>query len=243
MKKSLTITVLFPLAFALSCFQAMAGIENTPHITVVGTAEIKTVPDEMIWNFTVTTKDQSAANVGKLHDRNVAEAISLIKKHNVEEKDIQTSNMRLDENWVYRSKSNVMEGYIATTTIVFKSNDFDSYTNLWIGLAELATAKIGGVYFDTSKRQDIQNSARLKAADAAKSKAQALCSALGSVLHEALVIEEDLGVNEGYGRIQPMRNMVLSSPSPESDASGESIAPGQISIHSRVQVTFRIAPM
>ena len=220
-----------------------ASIADTPHISVTGTAEIKTIPDQMIWNITVTTKNPSASEVGKLHERNVSDAIDFVKNHGVEEKNIQTSNMRLDENWVYRSKSNVMEGYLATTTIVFKSEDFATYTDLWIGLSGLETAKIGGVYFDTSKRQDLQNQARLQAAQAAKSKAEALTSALGSTLHEALTIEEDLGINEGYGRIQPMRNMVMSAATAESEEQGTAIAPGQISITSRVNVTFRIAPI
>ncbi len=239
MRKSIISSTILIITLGLYAVTASADIKDTPHISVTGTAELKVAPDMMNWNLTVTTKDPSASNVGKRHERNVSEVLSFLEKSNIPAKDIQTSNIQLSENWVYRSKSNVMEGYIASTTISFKSMDFTQYQHLWIALSGFETVKIGGIYFDTSERIEHQNTARLKAAIAAKQKADALCEALGSKLQEALIIEEDLGVNEGYGRVQPMRNMVMSA-APSSESGGAAIAPGQISIHSRVNVTFRI---
>lgn len=221
---------------ALATFAICHGSDyDIPHIVVYGTAITQAPPDELRWSISVTTKGLNITEVADKHDKLVSDAITFLKKRQIPEKEIQTSNLRLTENWEYRGSSRVLEGYYANTDIAFKSSDLSDYRNLWIGLSQINGVSVNGATWDTSQRIELQNSTRIQALQDAKEKAVTLAQSLDARIAEPLQIEEipdDMEV---------MRFQANSLRAMDANAEGgEAVAPGTIEIRMKVRAVFRL---
>lgn len=230
-------------ALLLGSTAIWAGELDVPHVSVFGTAVIEVVPDEMHWTLSVKTQGPEIASVAETHDRKVARVITFLKDRSIEEKEIQTSRITLAENWVYRDRNRILDGYIATTTVVFKSKNLNQYRDLWVGVANLKDVSVNSVAFDTSERIKHQNNSRLQAVRAAKEKAVALASALDSNVGKPLVIDEVMAPSVDYsGRSGLASNRMAFAESAKVAPDASSISPGTISVRTRVNVKFQITP-
>ncbi len=226
----------------LSLIAVRAAELEIPHVAVYGTAVIEAVPDEMHWMLSVSTQGAEVAAVAKTHDEKVAGVIAFLKDRSIDKDKIQTSQITLAENWVYRDGNRNKDGYIASTTVVFESGKLEQYRDLWIGLANLADVSVNSVGFDTSKRIEHQNKARLMAVRAAKDKAIALAEALGSRVDAPLAIEEDMPMNDVYQSRGAKMGAFAGIQDAARNPGDSSISAGTISIEARVKLIFRITP-
>ncbi|MGJ8638786.1 MAG: SIMPL domain-containing protein [Opitutaceae bacterium] len=211
---------------------------EVPHVSVHGTAQIEVIPDLMKWKLTVETKGTDVQKLAEEHDRQVSVLLKFLKEEGIEEQKINTTRINFQENWEYKNKSRIKEGYIAATEIAFELTELDKYRTFWIGLSKVRGVRINSTHFDTTKRIDLQNESRLKALAEAKKKAISLTNALGSKIAEPLLIEEDLSVGQSSSRNAITNNLrqVASS----SGTSNASLSLGTVSVSSRVLVKFRI---
>lgn len=228
---------LLPVTFFLFVTSHLFADKEVPHVQVSGTAILEVVPDEMHWSLRLRTMKRTVAETAEEHDRRVSKLLGFLKDNEIAEENTQTSRISISENWVYRSNNRVKEGYQASTTITFESDDLDDYRDLWIGLSKLDNVEVSSVTFDVADRIRHQNESRLKAVVAAKEKAVALAEALGSEVHEPIAIVEDLG--DGF-QVEGMMGNFASSSRTAAD-SGSSVSPGTLSITTRVSVKFRIS--
>jgi len=236
-------TTLTMFALLLGSITNWAGELDVPHVSVFGTAVIEVVPDEMHWTLFVKTQGPEIASVAETHDRKVAGVIAFLKERSIDEKKIQTSRITLSENWVYKDRDRVLDGYIASTTVVFESNKLDQYRDLWIGVANLMDVSVNSVEFDTSERIKHQNNSRLQAVRAAKDKAIALAKALDSNVGKPLVIDEVMAPALDYsGQGGPANFRMAFTESAMAAPDASSISPGTISVRTRVNVKFQIIP-
>ena len=210
---------------------------DLPHITVSGTATTEVTPDQMVWSLKVQNKGASLEEVAQQHTDIVNRVLQFLKQSEVEEKTIQTSWMQFGENWVYRNRSRVKEGYYASTILSFKVKDLKKYKPLWIGLSRIERVSVEGVRYDHSKRIQYQDETRVKALLAAKQKAVNMARILGSRVGEPLAIEEDLSVSEGRA-VPSFSNVAVNAGA--AGTAGEGIAPGKIPVRIRVKVKFRL---
>lgn len=212
-----------------------------PHVTAFGTAVTEAAPDLLRWRLFVRNKGGDVATVADKHSQIVAAALTFLKAQGIAESETQTSNMQLSENWEYRSTSRVMEGYHASTEIAFTSKDQAAYRALWSGLSELAGVEISASTWDTSKRIELQNSTRVEALEAARTKAQAMAAALGARTAEPLVIEEIVSdFDDVWGGGNRVTSNVVQQMRDDGAESGDAVAPGAIPIRVRVKVVFRL---
>lgn len=232
--------IIFASIVLLCCGLSYAEEIELPHITVFGTAVKKVTPDSMSWHLTVKNNGLNLQEVAELHTKNVEAVLTLLKKLKVETKETQTSRMEFGENMVYRDRSQVKEGYFASTQISFKITDFQKYKPLWMGLSQIENVTVGGVNYAHSNIIDFQNETRKQALLVAKEKAVALAETLGSKIGEPLLIEEDAS-SQGY-RASPNYWNTVSIDGvalPGSDK-GEGIAPGTIPIRMKMKLVFRL---
>ncbi len=207
------------------------------HITVNGTATLDVVPDLMRWQISVRSEAKTAKEVASKHDVNVAAAIAFLKKEEIAKNKIQTSQLRLNELYDFRGGQRTRKGFFATTNIQFESGTLEAYRELWIGLSQLETVSVNNVLFDTSKRDQHQFTARLRALDAAKNKAKNMVTHYQSHLGKVLVIE-DQSIQTDVRQAAPVR--ALRSAAVESAPVGDSISLGTIPIRVTVRVVFAI---
>lgn len=227
---------LFIVCFLFANLAFAQDKQPPPHVTVFGTATTEVVPDQMNWSVQIQTRGLKLATVAEEHDKTVQNILLLLKNSKLAKTNIQTSAMQFGENWEYRNNERLRNGYIATTSVSFKLNDFDLYKKLWLALADMPSVSVESVSFDHTKRIEYQNETRQKAIKAAKEKAAALAEAIGSEIGEPIFIEE-----EQDEIVRPMMfnnlRMAQAAAAPEE---GESVAPGTIPIKARVHASFRL---
>src|SRR3569623_739011 len=194
---------LFQLCAAvLLCGEARAQFDtlSTPHITVNGTSKKEVAPDVLHWFVEVKNTGLDLPKVAEQHAAKVSAQLDLLKANGIAAKNVQTAQMQLAENQVYRRNEWVKEGYLAQTQVSFKLEELGKYKALWFALAALSDVPVKGTMFDHSKRIELNREVRKMALKAAKEKAAVMAEELGSRAGEPLAIEEDLSISEGWGR-------------------------------------------
>ena len=199
-----------------------------------GTATTKVIPDKMLWRVQVRNRGQLLENVAKEHMHIVGNVTSFVKGSVLEE-DIQTSRMEFGENWGYRDRSRIKEGYYAQTYITFTMTDFNNYGKIWMGLSKIKDVSVLDISYDHTEKIKHQNETRIKALLAAKEKAEVLAKSIGSGIAEPLLIEEIWPGNDVELKANVAREVMLRD-----GGEGTPISPGQIPIRMRVKVSFRL---
>ena len=138
---------------------------------------------------------------------------------------------------MYKDRSQVKEGYFASTDIFFKISDLEQYKSLWMGLSGLENVAVESVQYDHSRRIEFQNETRQKALLVAREKAAALAATLGAKSGEPLKIAQDSSLQEYFSASRYSNSISMS----EDDLNkSESIAPGKIPIRMTMGATFRL---
>lgn len=235
--------ILVPLLFVSLASLVRADDLATPHITVSGTAVTEATPDKLVWSLELKNTGPDLAKVAEKHAALSASVLKTIKEFGVADKDVQTSQMEFGENMVYRTRSYVKEGYLATTSVSFKLSDLAKYNEVWLRLAGISNLSVKGVSYDISKRIELQKETRQKALIAAKEKAGVMAATLDAKIGDVLSVAEDLQATEGWGRsgsnlsINNVAQPVFGAADAEN---GTNLAPGTIPIRIRVIVTFKL---
>ena len=232
------VAIAFTLIILSHCPSALAEHFDVPHVSVYGTATSDVVPDLMRWQLGVRSTGKTVNDVAGLHDKNVANVIAFLKREEIEERKIQTSQLQLAEDLEFRNGTRTKKGYYASTSIIFESKTLEAYRNLWMGLSKLATVTIGGVTFDTSKRIEVQNRTRINAIIAAKEKAATLAEALDTRIGLPILIEDEAGHQNDQRNM--LSNVRMSRIAADSSGAGPSLSVGTIPIQMRVKAVFQL---
>ena len=234
-KTSIKKAILLAIAGLLWPIASSAADVASPHVTVYGTATTEVTPDLMNWRLKVRNQEAGLEKVAQAHSTSVKAVLDYLNQQKLPKGSVQTSGMEFGENWVYKARTKVKEGYVASTDISFKIIDLKKYKDLWIGISSLPNVSLTGVYYDHSKRIEYRNETRKKALLAAKKKAEALALALGSKIGKPLFIEEELLRYSVSG--ENFSNSITTEER-GAGAGNTSFAPGQIPITMQVKVSF-----
>lgn len=228
------IVLLTALLFC-SAWTAAGDLElDTPHVAVFGTAEIEVTPNQLIWSVNVKNKDKELPTAASKHTATVQKVLSFLKGLGIEEKKIQTSSMQFGEDWKTVNREHVKVGYFASTDVSFTISNLGLYQQIWFGLANIDGVSIRGTQYDHTDRIEYQNESREKAVLAAREKADKLARTLNTQILEPLKIEE---VPTASHFISNYSNVAFDR---SSGSTGSSLAPGQITISTKVKVFFRM---
>lgn len=198
-----------------------------PKVTVMGTGTVNVVPDRVVINSRIEHTGSSATEVKEQNDQVVNDVIKYLKSQGIEAKDIQTEYIRLNKEFDYNSKETF---YSANEAISILLRDLSKYETVMSGLLQSGLNRIDGIEFKSSKKEELQAEARKKAVLNAKSKAKEFAEALGQQVGQALIIDE---VQTDH--YQPIHRMEMKA---DSSAEQETIAPGEMEVTVKVNVSF-----
>jgi uncharacterized protein YggE len=227
------INLILMVLFLTGTISACGNDIETSQVTVLGTAEEKVVPNKMLWSLQVMNKGQLLENVSTKHIDLIEKVTNFLKSEGAED-DLQTTRMEFGENWVYRDRSRVKEGYFARTYVTFSMTDFSKYKKIWLELAEIDSVSVTNVSYDHTERISIQNKTRIKALQAAKEKARVLAESIGSSIAEPLLIEEE------QTSLDTRTLNVARFAEADGSQGTSSISPGLIPIRMRIKASFRL---
>ena len=222
--KAIFLILLFP-------FICMAE-DSTPKISVTGFAKEKVTPDEINWSLTITSKDKNLETLANAHTDIASKVLKALKSLGVKKENLKTSQMRFNEEWNYSGRKRFKDGYVASTNVNFKFNDFSKYLPVWKKLSEYEQVAVNSANFSFSKVKEIREKLKNKALLNAKEKAQDMVKTLGLSLGEVLYISES-----SSPVVRPRYQKEVSLASARAEAP---IEPGSTDITSSVFVDFRI---
>jgi len=220
------------LILALTAMTTLAHAQQIePTVGVTGEGKVIVVPDEVTISLGVQTQGKDAAAVKSENDKAVDKVLDFLLKKNIPQNQVQTEYVSLNKNYDYNTK---VYNYNASQTISIKLKDLSKYDEIMSGLVASGINSINGVNFGSSKMDTYEAEARKKAVANAKVKAQEYAGVLGQKIGKALQIAEQ-GTNTPQP--QPMYKMAMSE---SMDSSQRTLAPGEMTISSKIQITFQL---
>ncbi len=206
--------------------------EPIPQISVSGEGKIKVAPDQAVITLGVENTGKDATEVKKKNDDTVDAIIKTIKKNGIAANDYQTQNVSLRKNYDYNQKK---YNYVASQTITIHLKDLKKYDALMMSLVDAGVNTIQGVEFKSSKIEQYQSEARIKAMLDAKKKAEDYVSVLNQKVGKALQISDNSQVN--YPR--PVYKTYAVAEMADA-APNETLAIGEIEVTANVSVSFEL---
>ncbi|MDK1020461.1 MAG: SIMPL domain-containing protein [Candidatus Hydrogenedentes bacterium] len=207
-------------------------------ISVSGTVETKTAPDQIVWRITLTDTDKDMRKAKARNDAKIESVIALREKLDVGDEDIATGsvNIRREYERDQHGDRGDFKHFLISRSVTIRQRDlkrFDEFLDALVSSAEMDV----GFSFDSSRIHEIRAETRLKALRAAKDKAEALVQVVGSKLGRVLTIDE---YAQGRRWQSPASNMMVVQSRPSVDLASEKFVPGAMSVQVTVYATFEI---
>ena len=212
-----------------------AGIAAEPPaprtLTVSGTGEIKTVPDEAHLSAGVVTQAKKAAEALAANTRGMNEVFATLKRFGIPEKAVQTSEFSVEPQYAQDRNGNAsarITGYTVSNTV-----------NVTVELPKLGPAldalvasganSLGNIAFTIHDPKPLLAKARAEAIKDATERAHTYAQAAGIALGPILAVSEG-----GAEMPRPLYTprMMAAAPPP--------IAAGEETVNANVSVTFAI---
>jgi uncharacterized protein YggE len=228
LKIALTMVVLAGLALAEEKVPAR-------FVRVMGTAEVKVVPDRAVIEVGVEKQDHSASVAKHAEDAAARRILAALRAGGIDEKDIQTTYLSLQPQSSYVKKVRVSY-FVAQQTLTIMVRDLSKLDGLLEALVKAGGNRIDSIGYQTSDLRKYRDQARDLAVKAAREKAEALAKALGQDIGKAQTIEE--GEDSEYTRgIYANANFTFAA---REKSASPSLAAGQKTISASVTVSFEL---
>ncbi len=223
---------------------------NQNTISFSGHGEVQAVPDIANVYFTIS---QDGKTVKEAQDKVAViegKALDVLKKKNVAEKDIKTTNASFYPKYEYqygvesimpcnqyscppRPGKNVITGYTASESINVKIRNVDDAGEIMQALGATGASDLSGPDFSIDKEDALKAEARQKAIDDAKAKAKELAKELGVRLGKISGFNESGNFPIMYSKAEAM-TADSGVPAPAQLPKGEN------TISSDVTITYEI---
>jgi uncharacterized protein YggE len=201
-------------------------------VTVIGTAIIKVVPDEMNWTVQVSINDATLAKAKARHDESLNAALKYIKSLGDGAKDLQTGGIRFDKNLDPGDSSFLKKNpFSCSTQFTFTLTDFDKYGPIADALSKLDGVQVQSVDYASSKEAEVRREALKRALLDGHDKANDLAVTANCYIDKPLSIDEQEGFN-----VRP--ELMNASAPPAPNGGTPNAVAGQIQITARVTVTY-----
>jgi uncharacterized protein len=207
-------------------------------ITVTGEAEVRVVPDEVVFDLTVQTLDKNLRQAKAQTDERLKRLVELTRRYEVAPKDVQTDYIRVEPRYRGNDETRLFVGYAVRKDLVFILRDVTKAEALLSEVIESGITRVNGVSFRTSELRRHRDQARVLAVRAAREKAVALAGELGQKVGKAYSIEED--VPSGRMMAQNVSSNAVGFADGDASASSGTLALGQINVNARVSVRFEL---
>jgi uncharacterized protein YggE len=230
---------IFAVSVLLSVFALPALTQDTfprPRlISVTGTAEVNVAPDEVVLTLGIESRDRDLSISKAQHDRRVKKLLAEAHNAGVEDKNIQTSALRMHPEYSEEKVPRFLT-YQVSQTIEVTLRDLSKYESLVTKLLESGVNRVDSVEFLVAEPRKYRDEARAKAIRAAREKAVAMAAELGQSIGKPWDISEDSGngafvqANSSYG--------FFGNRAAANDES--TVAPGEVSMRASVRVSFQL---
>ena len=205
-----------------------------PSIRVTGEATITTKPDQGEIDVGVVTQAQTAQDAATQNAQKVEAVLSALRKAIGAGADIKTVGYSLNPNYRYpeRGGQPTITGYTASNTVQVKTRDLAQVGKIIDVATQAGANNIQALRFTLKDEQAARAQALKEAALKARTKADALASALGLRVQRVLFVEE---------HIQGGPIPVYTRAAMEAGAAQTPVEPGTIDVRATITLTVEVA--
>jgi len=207
-------------------------------ISVSGTVDAKTAPDQVVWRISLTDFDKDLLAAKKRNDAKIESVLALRQKLAIPEGDMETGHVSIRreyERGQYGHRG-AFRHFVVSRSVTVRQTDlerFDEYLDAFVSCAEMEV----DFSFESSRIHAVRAEARLKAVMAARDKAAAMAGIVGAKLGQVLAIDEH---PEGGARFDLASNSAVPGIQPSVDVASGRFIPGAINVRVTVYATFEL---
>jgi uncharacterized protein len=207
---------------------------TNPVIDLTVTEFADAVPDVASFSTGVQTLAPTANEAVRQNNAQMAAVVARIKKLGISDKDIQTTQISLNQQFDYEEGKQVFRGFMAGNTVTAKLRDLKKLPQFLDALASDGATNFNGPNFGVDDDSKLKEAARDKAWDAAMRRANAIAKKAGYTSARVLRVEEQSADMGGY-QVAPaiVQTMDVSE-------KATPISPGQIRIGASMAFTFEM---
>lgn len=211
---------------------ALPAVAGPGTISVTGTGTVSVVPDMATLSLGVTTTGKTAAEAMAANNEALTAVIGRLIAAKVADRDMQTSNLSLNPNWVMKADGSGQEvqGYVASNQLTVRIRDLASVGAVLDAAVQDGANTLNGLTFGLADDKDEQDGARKAAVADALARAKVIVAAAGAKLGPIVSISE----GAGYQPPMPMASF-------KADMAAVPVAAGEIGIESQVTITWELA--
>ena len=146
------VLMLFALGMFLSSYSRAAAEAPTPRlITVTGDADVKVVPDEVVFMIGVETWDKDLNLAQSQNDERVKKILALTKEMAIDPKYVQTDRISVEPRYRDGYTRADFVGFFVRKSIVITLKDTDKFEALQTGALNAGATHIHGVQYRTTE--------------------------------------------------------------------------------------------
>lgn len=205
-------------------------------ITVTGKGEAYAAPDLAVIRVGVVTEAEDAA--GAMSDNNSKQAaiIEALQAAGIEPRDMQTSDLSLDQRMSYPEKEAPrLEGYRASNMLTVRIRDLEQLGQILDTTIKAGATNLVDLNFQRDDSNDLKDEARKSAVEDAVHRATIMAEAAGVKLGAIRVIEENSAQ-------MPPRPMAMMARAQAADMeSSVPVQAGEMVISAEVRIVFELA--
>jgi uncharacterized protein YggE len=199
------------------------------------TGETTRVPDVAIISAGVVTRATSARSAIQQNAARMARVIAALRAAGVAERDIQTSSVCLNPEYVYEeNRSPRLTGYTANNTLTIRFRDIGSSGQILDALVAEGANQINGPTLTIDKPQAAMDEARANAIAIGRARAELYARSLGLRIARVVSVSESGGYYAPPPPPAPMmeRSVMASAPT--------QIVPGEQKLQVSLAMTFEL---
>ena len=203
-------------------------------VRVVGTSEVKVVPDRAVIEIGVEKQNPSATVAKQMADGAARRLLASLRANGVDDKDVQTTFLSLQPQFDYR-KGMRISYFVAEQTLSVTVRDLARLDSLLESVIKAGGNRVDSIQYDASDLRRYRDQARDLAVKAAREKAHALAQALGQDIGKPYSIEEmpEFGFDISNATTRSSDKLEANE-----RGRGPATAAGETAIRARVIVSF-----
>lgn len=216
-----------PASAAESMFRATT-------ISLSAYGEIRQRPDQATISMGVTTEAPTAAEAMRLNAVKMNQVIAALKKGGITDRDIQTSGLSLNPQYVYvENQPPRLSGYQASNTVTVVVRDLTKLGQAVDATVNAGATNIGGISFGLQDASAAEDAARIEAAKALQGRAELYAKAMGYRVARLVTFSE----GGGYSPPPPMPVYAMAR---MDKAESTPVEAGEMKVRIDVSATFEL---
>lgn len=190
-----------PAALAQNASPAADSMFRATTLNLSAYGETKIAPDMATISLGVLSEAPTAAAAVQANANQMSRVIAALKKAGLEDRDIQTSNLSLNPQYVYQpNEQPKLSGYQASNQVTITVRQLNRLGQTVDAVVSAGANQVQGISFGLTDPTAAENAAREKAVQALKAKADLYARATG---HQVLRLVS-LSEGGGYSAPPPM---------------------------------------